>query len=179
MLIGMTTKPRLKQLALGTSVAARQFLPINNHRGSDVDSNLNLAIKIATEAHDGQVDKGGEPYILHPLRVMMAVKGDRERIAAVLHDVAEDCPDWPLARLKEQPFSGAVCDALDALTRRDGESYRDFINRCAGDPIARVVKLADLKDNSDWTRLKTITDADIARTRKYLDATMVLLSAGQ
>lgn len=139
-------------------------------------SNLSLAIKIATEAHDGQIDKGGAPYILHPLRVMMAVKGDRERIAAVLHDVAEDCPDWHLTRLREQNFSGAVCDALDALTRRDGENYWAFIDRCAADPIARAVKLADLKDNQDLSRIKRPTEQDVERVRKYVKASMILLS---
>lgn len=140
-------------------------------------SNLSLAIQIATEAHDGQVDRGGAPYILHPLRVMLAVKGDRERIAAVLHDVAEDCPAWPLERLREQSFSGAVCDALDALTRRKGEPYAEFIERCAADPIALVVKLADLKDNCDLSRIKNPTERDAERVRKYVGASMVLLSA--
>lgn len=141
-------------------------------------SNLSLAIKIATEAHDGQVDKGGAPYILHPLRVMMAVQGDRERIVAVLHDVAEDCANWPLSRLQNQPFSVAVCDALDALTRRPGEDYFAFINRCAADPIARVVKMADLKDNQDLSRIKNPTEQDAERVRKYVTASMILLSAG-
>lgn len=140
-------------------------------------SNLSRAIKIATEAHDGQLDKGGAPYILHPLRVMLAVQGDRERIAAVLHDVAEDCPEWPLWRLQAEPFSGAVCDALDALTRRAGEDYRAFIDRCAADPIARVVKLADLKDNMDLTRIDHPTEKDAQRVRRYVDASMILLSA--
>jgi len=140
-------------------------------------SNLSLAIKIATEAHDGQTDRGGAPYILHPLRVMMAVQGDRERIAAVLHDVAEDCPEWPLAKLKEQPFSGAVCDALDALTRRPGEDYFDFIFRCSLDPIGRIVKLADLKDNQDLSRIKHPTEKDAERVRKYVNASMILLSS--
>jgi len=141
-----------------------------------VKSNLSLAIRIATEAHDGQEDKGGAPYILHPLRVMMAVEGDRERIAAVLHDVAEDCADWPLSRIREQPFSGAVCAALDALTRRPGEDYWDFIDRCGDDPIARVVKMADLKDNQDLSRIKNPTERDCDRIRKYVKASMILLS---
>lgn len=139
-------------------------------------SNLSLAIKIATEAHDGQVDKGDAPYILHPLRVMMAVDGDRERIVAVLHDVAEDCAEWPLERLTDQPFSGAVCDALDALTHRQGEDYWDYIDRCGADPIARVVKLADLKDNQDLSRIKRPTERDADRIRKYVKASMILLS---
>lgn len=140
-------------------------------------SNLSLAIRIATEAHDGQTDRGGAPYILHPLRVMMAVEGDRERIVAALHDVAEDCPQWPLARLREQPFSGAVCEALDALTRREGEPYGHFIDRCAADPIARVVKLADLKDNMDISRIKNPTDADWDRMLKYARASSTLLNS--
>lgn len=139
-------------------------------------SNLSLAIKIATEAHDGQVDRGGAPYILHPLRVMLAVQGDRERIAAVLHDVAEDCPEWPLERLKAIPFSGAVCDALDALTHRPGEDYWAYIDRCAADPVARVIKLADLKDNQDMSRIKNPTDKDRERLMKYVDASMILMS---
>lgn len=139
-------------------------------------SNLSLAIKIATKAHDGQEDKGGAPYILHPLRVMMAVSDPRERIAAVLHDVAENCPEWPLERLRQQHFSGAVCDALDALTRRPNEDYWDFIDRCAADPIARVVKMADLKDNQDLSRIKRPTEKDADRVRKYVRASMILLS---
>lgn len=140
-------------------------------------SNLSLAIQIATEAHDGQTDRGGAPYILHPLRVMLSVQGDRERIAAVLHDVAEDCPEWPLTRLRSYPFSGGVLDALDALTRRRGEDYFAFINRCALDPTARIVKLADLKDNQDITRLKNPTEKDAERVRKYVTASMMLISA--
>jgi (p)ppGpp synthase/HD superfamily hydrolase len=141
-----------------------------------VKSNLSLAIKIANEAHDGQEDKGGAPYILHPLRVMAAVNDPRERIAAVLHDVAEDCPEWPLSRLRDVGFSGAVCDALDALTRRAGEDYWDFIDRCGSDPIALVVKLADLKDNQDLSRIKRPTEKDADRVRKYVRASMILLS---
>lgn len=139
-------------------------------------SNLSLAIQIANEAHDGQHDKGGSPYILHPLRVMMAVEGDTERIAAVLHDVAEDCPEWPLERLCALPFSGAVCDALHALTRRHGEDYWDFIDRCAADSIAKVVKMADLKDNQNLSRIKRPTEADALRIQKYVKASMILLS---
>lgn len=140
-------------------------------------SNLSLAINIATEAHDGQIDRGGAPYILHPLRVMLAVEGERERIAAVLHDVAEDCPEWPLDRLRSLPFSGGVCDALDALTRRTGEDYFDFIIRCGMDPIARTVKLADLEDNMNLRRIKKPNEKDFERVQKYGRACTMLLSA--
>ena len=78
-------------------------------------STLERAIQIAAEAHAGQVDKGGAPYILHPLRVMLTMATEEERIVAVLHDAVEDCPEYPLARLFVAGFRGAVLDALEAL----------------------------------------------------------------
>ncbi|OWK29807.1 HD domain-containing protein [Sphingomonas mucosissima] len=98
---------------------------------------LDAAIVLATDAHRGQVDKAGAPYILHPLRVMLAQADDARRIAAVLHDVVEDCavaPDTIRAR-----FGDAVADAVVALTRRHDEDYDAFVTRCAADPIARDV----------------------------------------
>lgn len=109
--------------------------------------NLDLAIKLATEAHAGQVDKGGQPYILHPLRVMLAMKSDNERIVAVLHDVVEDTA-WTCDDLYWQHgFSPDVVVAIGALTRRQDEDYFDFIRRAAVNPIARAVKIADIRDN--------------------------------
>jgi len=136
-------------------------------------TDLEKAIAIAVEAHQGQVDKSGEPYILHPLRLMFAVTTTEERIAAVLHDVIEDS-QWTFADLREKGFSEAAIEAVDALTRRPAESYEDFILRAKANPIARRVKLADLKDNSDITRLKEITDNDRARLAKYQRALEVL-----
>lgn len=134
---------------------------------------LEKAILIALEAHRGQVDKGGEPYILHPLRVMLAMKRECEKIAAVLHDVVEDSV-WTLGMLKVQDFSDEVLDAVGALTRRSGESYSDFINRVGLNSIAREVKIADLKDNSDLSRIQNPSEVDFVRRDKYEGALRTL-----
>jgi (p)ppGpp synthase/HD superfamily hydrolase len=135
---------------------------------------LERAIAIAAEAHAGQVDKGGAPYIFHPLRVMLAMATEEERIVAVLHDVVEDCPKWSLSRLVEERFGPSVVSALDALTRRKGETYDAFIERLSAKPLARRVKLADLADNSDLSRIASPTEVDLARLEKYRRATRVL-----
>jgi (p)ppGpp synthase/HD superfamily hydrolase len=116
------------------------------------------AILLAARAHRGQVDKAGEPYILHPLRVMLRLK--------VLHDVIEDTGITEES-LRDQGYSEEVLGALDALTRRQGESYADFIERVAGNPLARRVKLADLADNLDASRLLEITPKDRERLARY------------
>ena len=124
------------------------------------------AILLAARAHRGQVDKAGEPYILHPLRVMLRLKDEADRIAAVLHDVIEDTGITEES-LRDQGYSEEVLGALDALTRRQGESYADFIERVAGNPLARRVKLADLADNLDASRLLEITPKDRERLARY------------
>lgn len=137
-------------------------------------STLERAIAIAAEAHAGQADMAGAPYILHPLRVMLRMTTEDERIAAVLHDVVEDCPAFPIDRLAVARFSPDVLAALDALTRREGESYGDFIERAGANPLARRVKLADLADNSDLSRLPNPGPADFRRQEKYRRATAQL-----
>jgi (p)ppGpp synthase/HD superfamily hydrolase len=140
-------------------------------------STLERAIAIAAEAHAGQSDKGGAPYILHPLRVMMAVGPRNHGIVAVLHDVLEDCPDWTRERLEDEGFSPILVDALEALTRRKGETYEDFIQRVKRNPIATRVKLADLDDNSDLRRIPKPGPEDFKRLRKYADAITALIGA--
>ena len=124
------------------------------------------AIEIAVAAHRGQTDKAGHPYILHPLRLLAKMSTETEQIAAVLHDVVEDS-DWTFDRLRERGFSDDVLTALDALTRRDGETYETYVERAAAHPVARRVKLADLEDNLDVRRLGPLTDADRARLDRY------------
>lgn len=136
---------------------------------------LERAIAIAAEAHAGQTDKAGQPYILHPLRVMGSVTSDQARIAAVLHDVVEDS-DWTLEALASAGFDPAVIHAVDALTRRDGESYEHFVERAGIDPIAREVKLRDLDDNMDLRRLSQVTPGDLKRWNRYRDAKTRLLA---
>src|SRR4249919_1931207 len=111
-------------------------------------STLERAIGIAAKEHEGQTDKAGAPYILHPLRMMLRLSTADERITAVLHDVVEDC-GVSLDALRTQGFSETVIQAIDSVTKRRGESYEAFVLRAAAHPIGRRVKLADLEDNSD------------------------------
>ena len=137
---------------------------------------LEEAIALAAQAHAGQVDKGGAPYILHPLRVMLACHGVDARITAILHDVVEDC-EFEASDIRSQ-FGEAVGDAVEALTRRDGETYEAFVSRCAANPIARLVKLADVADNMDASRLgREPTAEDNTRLLRYERARETLLSA--
>lgn len=127
---------------------------------------LNKAIEIANDAHAGQVDKGGEPYILHVLRVMLSRDNEMERTCAVLHDVVEDT-SITLEELKKEGFPEEVITVLDCLTKRDGESYDDFISRVLTNEMACRIKLADLYDNMDLTRIKNPTEQDKQRIMKY------------
>jgi (p)ppGpp synthase/HD superfamily hydrolase len=140
-------------------------------------STLERAIAIATRAHEGARDKGGHPYILHPLRVMLAVDSTDEMIVAALHDVLEDT-DWTVERLREEGFSDAVLQALAALTIREGEEYLSYVRRAGANPIARKVKLADLADNMDESRLSSLTERDRVRLKKYEEAVEVLKTDG-
>lgn len=132
-------------------------------------SDLDTALAIAVEAHRGQVDKAGQPYILHPLRVMARVSAPAERLVAVLHDVVEDSPTT-LDDLRAAGFPEEVVRAVDFLTRREDETYEAFIERVTGDPLARRVKLADLEDNMTLTRLNELDDRAVERLGRYLRA---------
>lgn len=135
---------------------------------------IERARAIAESAHAGQVDKAGADYITHPLRVCDAVTGHDARIVALLHDVVEDS-DWTLEGLREEGFSDAVVAAVDALTHREDEDYFDAVRRARDNDLARTVKLADLADNSDRTRLGTVTEDDERRLRKYAEARAIIL----
>ena len=127
---------------------------------------LEDAIILAAEAHRGQQDKAGRPYILHPLSVMLKMQTADERTTAVLHDVIEDSPTT-LDDLRQLGYSERVLTAVDHLTRREGEDAEAFVRRAAEDPLARTVKVGDLEDNMDVTRLKKITNADRERLERY------------
>ena len=127
---------------------------------------LERAIAIAATAHAGQADKGGAPYILHPLKVMLRMHTLEERIVAVLHDVVEDC-GVSLDDLRKEGFSEEVLTAIESVTKAPGESYEDFVERAAQNPIGRVVKLADLEENSDLSRIASPSWEDLERVEKY------------
>lgn len=138
---------------------------------------LEDAIALAALAHKGQRDKAGAPYILHPLRMMLRLTTEEERIVAALHDVVEDT-GWTLDDLRASGFAESIIEAVDGMTHRDGESYEDFVARAARHPVSRAVKLADLDDNSDASRLPSpLTPKDRARLEKYARARAILLAA--
>lgn len=130
---------------------------------------LDKAIIIAAKAHQGQLDKGGKSYILHPLRVMLSCKEEAEQICAVLHDVVEDTT-ITLGQLKIEGFSKEILEVLDCLTKREGEDYFHYIERVSKNKIACRVKLADLNDNMDLTRITNPTQKDKKRVEKYQQA---------
>jgi len=130
---------------------------------------LERAISIAVQAHRGQADRNGAPYILHPLRMMCRVETEAEKIVAVLRDVVEDT-DWTFKELKREGFGDQILKALDCLTKREGEEYEDFIQRSASNSLARRVKIADLEDNMDIRRLKRVAEKDKERLEKYVSA---------
>jgi GTP diphosphokinase / guanosine-3',5'-bis(diphosphate) 3'-diphosphatase len=134
---------------------------------------LERAIEIAAKAHAGQTDKAGQPYILHPLRVMMAVSGAEEKIAAVLHDVVEDT-SVTFQDLKIEGFSDQVLNAVFALTKTKGEARIDAAKRASQDPIARAVKIADVSDNMNLKRIANPTEKDLARVEEYRQVLQLL-----
>ncbi len=130
-------------------------------------STIEKAIEIAAREHAGDVDKAGNPYLFHPLRLMFAVNTPFEKMAAVLHDVVEDTP-VTLDDLKREGFHQDVLAAVEALTKRPGEGRLDGAARAAANPIARVVKLADVTDNMDLGRIANPTDKDFERLKEYV-----------
>lgn len=121
---------------------------------------LEKAIEISTKAHKGQKDKAGKDYINHPMTVAAMVNEDNEKIVAYLHDVVEDT-NVTLADLKEVGFDNDVIEAIDAITKRDGENYDDYIYRVSNNKIAKQVKIADMTHNSDISRFDNLSQKDI------------------
>lgn len=159
---------------------------IETHPGS-----LERAVEIAARVHAGVMDKGGSPYLLHPLRLMLRLQDPVARIVAALHDVVEDGgPDWSFERLSREGFSEDVIEALRTVTKAADDHdqpsdspeakearYLAFVQRAKGHPIGRLVKLADLEDNLDTTRLpQPLLGKDELRLRKYRRARELLLA---
>lgn len=139
---------------------------------------LEDAIILAAEKHRGQTDKAGKSYIFHPLRVMFHLPkdaGEDAQIAAVLHDVVEDCK-VSFEQLEAWGYSQEVVNALRGVTKLDeNENYESFIRRLAPNKLARQVKLADLEDNRDRSRIVVMSEKDEARMEKYERAKAYLL----
>ena len=131
---------------------------------------LSKAIEIALLAHKGQKDKSGAEYILHPLRVMARGNTEVEKICGVLHDVVEDS-EWTFESLADEGFTEEIISVLKCVTKEsENEDYDKFIDRVTKNPVAVKVKINDLLDNMDITRLEILDEQDLKRLNKYLKA---------
>lgn len=139
--------------------------------------NLARAIEIAAEAHKGQKDKYGAPYLGHVTRVMNAGETDQEKIVGALHDVVEDTP-WTFDDLRREGFPEEIIEAVRCLTKKsEDEDYDEFTERVRKNPLAVRVKLNDLRDNMDIRRMTSVTEKDVKRLNKYLKAYRTLTSS--
>lgn len=137
------------------------------------DEKVKLALDIATKAHQGQKDKSGYDYIGHPIRDAKTVRNRDEIVVALLHDTIEDTYVTPEYLAKY--FDKNIVDAVVLLTKRNGENYTDFVLRCKTNILARNVKIADILDNLDLSRINKINEEDIERNKKYLQALKILI----
>lgn len=135
---------------------------------------LSTMLALATEIHDGQYDRGGMPYILHPLKVMHYLKSDDEELMCIAlgHDMIEDCPKELKGLVETQRllyigFTPRIIEGIHALTKVEGETYEQYKAKVKANPDAVRVKMADLRHNTDIRRLKGVTEKDIKRTATY------------
>ena len=132
-------------------------------------SMVDLALSIARKAHEGQLDKAGVDYIEHPIYVASQVDTEEEKAVALLHDVIEDSP-VSAEELLQAGLPETVVTAVQVLTKKKEQDYQTYLETVKKNPLARVVKLADLKHNSDLSRLSSITEKDKERLKKYKKA---------
>ena len=131
------------------------------------------ALRLCFEAHKNQVDKGGSPYVFHPFHLAEQMKDESSTIVALLHDVVEDT-DYTFADLRHMGFESEVIEALRLMTHDENIPYMEYIEKIRENPIARAVKLADLKHNSDLTRLDAVDERILERKEKYSPAIRLL-----
>ena len=131
------------------------------------------AMKLCYEAHKDQVDKSGIPYVFHPIHLAEQMSDEDTTVVALLHDVVEDT-EYTLVDLIQRGFSPKVIDALKLMTHNDSVPYLDYVENLKQNPIARTVKLADLRHNSDLTRLKEVDEKALERVQKYKKAIQIL-----
>lgn len=131
------------------------------------------ALRVAFEAHKDQMDKSGLPYVFHPFHLAEQMKDEQTTAAALLHDVVEDS-EYTFADLEKMGFDKQVLDALALLTHQPEVDYFDYVRKIRTNPIAAAVKKADLKHNSDLSRLDEVTQEDLERVEKYRKALQIL-----
>lgn len=132
-----------------------------------------LALKLCFAAHKEQTDKSGIPYVFHPFHLAEQMQSEETIVAALLHDVVEDT-DYTLQDLAAMGFDPVVIDALALLTHDDATAYMDYVRAIKENPIARAVKIADLKHNSDLSRLDAVDEKALQRAEKYRQALALL-----
>nr|AFK29749.1 hypothetical protein [uncultured bacterium] len=133
------------------------------------------AMRISYEAHKGQYDRGGIPYVFHPFSVANKMDDEESTILALLHDVIEDT-DTTISDLRSEGISESILEALQLLTKGKSEDYFHYIDRLKNNPLAIKVKLADLEHNSKTSRLSSVGIADKNRLEKYKKARKILLT---
>jgi (p)ppGpp synthase/HD superfamily hydrolase len=133
------------------------------------------ALKLCFNAHKDQLDKSGVPYVFHPFHLADQMNDENTTIVALLHDIVEDT-DYTLKDLREMGFNEEVLGAIELMTHGDDVPYMDYVAKIKENPIAKKVKLAYLRHNSDITRLDTITQKDLDRAEKYKKAILLLES---
>jgi (p)ppGpp synthase/HD superfamily hydrolase len=132
------------------------------------------AMKFAYQAHQGQTDKSGLPYIYHPMHIAEQMEDESTTVCALLHDVVEDT-HYTLEDLIKQGYPSEIIEALSLLTHNKDISYMDYVRKIKSNKIASTVKLADLQHNSDLSRLEVIDDDALKRIEKYRKAMQILL----
>lgn len=132
-----------------------------------------IALKLCFEAHRDQVDKSEIPYVFHPFHLAGQMQTEQTVIVALLHDVVEDA-DFTIEDLKNKGFDKEVCDAIELMTHADGVDYLDYVRAIRENPIAKAVKLADLRHNSDLSRLDVVDEKALKRRNTYLEAIEIL-----
>ena len=133
------------------------------------------AVYVAMDCHRWEMDKGGYPYIMHPMHLAEQMNDEDSTVVALLHDVVEDS-DTTFEDLVRYGFTETQIEAIRALTHKEGQDYMDYIRQqVKPNPIAKKVKLADLAHNLDYSRLGTLTDKDLKRMEKYKTAMKILL----
>jgi len=137
---------------------------------------LERAIEIAVEAHKGQKDKAGAPYILHALRVMHSFDTEKEMTVAILHDVVEKS-SWTFGQLRDEGFSAEILEAVKKVTRGEAETYEEFLQRNKTNPVARRVRITDIEDKLDFRRIKDLSEEHLRRLSRYHRAWRVLSEA--
>lgn len=131
------------------------------------------ALEIATRAHAGQTDKAGQPYINHPIHIAETMETEDQTVVALLHDVVEDS-SWTLDDLAKEGFTGEQVEAVAALTHDPSVTYFEYIRSIKPDPLATAVKIADLRHNSDLSRIPNPTHKDMMHLQKYTQALEML-----